>query len=192
MALKQDNSRGYAALRERAAIVDRAGYGRILLTGADRRSYLQGLLTNDIEALAPGTGCYAAMLNAQGRMLTDMRVLELGDARPARRALACRRPRFAITSTISSSRRTSQVADVTASRVEFGLYGPRALDVLRAAGTEGAAPSRAFDVTRVRIGGADALLVATDGPAAGYDVIGAAADASAIRQALIAAGAERR
>jgi len=73
--LKQDNSSGYAALRDAAALVDRATPGRIVLTGADRRGYLQGLLTNDIEALTPGTGCYAAMLNAQGRMLTDMRVL---------------------------------------------------------------------------------------------------------------------
>ena len=43
------------------------------------RSYLQGLLTNDIAALTPGTGCYAALLTAQGRMMADMRVLELGD-----------------------------------------------------------------------------------------------------------------
>ena len=49
-----------------------------MLTGADRRAYLQGLLTNDIEALTPGTGCYAALLTAQGRMMTDMRVIELG------------------------------------------------------------------------------------------------------------------
>jgi len=62
-----------------AGLVDPAWNGRLLLTGADRRSYLQGLLTNDIDALAPGTSCYAAMLTAQGRMLTDMRVYELGD-----------------------------------------------------------------------------------------------------------------
>src|SRR5262245_409709 len=70
----------YLALREQAALVDRSSRGRLLLTGADRRTYLQGLLTNDIEALSPGTGCYAALLTAQGRMVSDMRVLELGDA----------------------------------------------------------------------------------------------------------------
>src|SRR6476660_7361779 len=80
VALKQDNSSGYTALTGGAGLIDRTDGGRILLTGADRRSYLQGLLTNDIEALAPGTGCYAAMLTAQGRMMTDMRVLELGEA----------------------------------------------------------------------------------------------------------------
>jgi folate-binding Fe-S cluster repair protein YgfZ len=48
--LKQDNSSGYAGLRHGAAIVDRPD-ARLLLRGADRRSYLQGILTNDIEAL---------------------------------------------------------------------------------------------------------------------------------------------
>ena len=49
------------------------------MSGADRRSYLQGLLTNDIQALTPGTGCYAAWLTPQGRMLTDLYVFESGD-----------------------------------------------------------------------------------------------------------------
>jgi folate-binding protein YgfZ len=49
------------------------------VAGTDRASYLQGLLTNDILALTPGTGCYAAWLTAQGRMLTDLHVLESGD-----------------------------------------------------------------------------------------------------------------
>ena len=49
------------------------------MSGADRASYLQGLLTNDIQALTPGTGCYAAWLTPQGRMLTDLHVYESGD-----------------------------------------------------------------------------------------------------------------
>ena len=52
-------------MREGAALVTGSRTGRILLKGRDRRSYLQGLLTNDIETLQPGTGCYAAMLTAQ-------------------------------------------------------------------------------------------------------------------------------
>ena len=176
-------------MRERAAIVDHSGYGRILLTGADRRSYLQGLLTNDIEALTPGTGCYAAMLNAQGRMLTDMRVLELGEAVlldvPLLVSAAIRDhlDNFIFSEDV-------QVEDVTSSRAEIGLYGPRAIEILQSAGTDGAAPSSPFAVTRVRIAGVDALLVATDGSVPGYDVVSPAADAAAIRQALVAAGAE--
>lgn len=49
--------------------------GRMLVTGADRVAWLQGLLTNDVRALGPGMGTYAAYLTPQGRMITDMIVL---------------------------------------------------------------------------------------------------------------------
>jgi folate-binding protein YgfZ len=51
---------------------------QIAVAGRDRATYLQGLLTNDIVALGPGTGCYSAWLSPQGRMLTDLHVLESG------------------------------------------------------------------------------------------------------------------
>jgi folate-binding Fe-S cluster repair protein YgfZ len=70
----------YRALREGAGLVDRSPRGRLRLTGPDRREYLQGLLTNDIAALVPGAGCYAALLTAQGRMISDMYVIETGEA----------------------------------------------------------------------------------------------------------------
>jgi tRNA-modifying protein YgfZ len=57
----------YRALRGASALLDRSWRGRLRLTGEDRRDYLQGLLTNDIAALRAGTGCYAALLTAQGR-----------------------------------------------------------------------------------------------------------------------------
>ncbi len=69
----------YRAVRQAAGVLDRSSRGRIVLKGADRRTFLHALLTNDIAALGPGTGCYAALLTPQGRMVTDMRVFELGD-----------------------------------------------------------------------------------------------------------------
>jgi len=69
----------YDAARRRSAFVDRSDRGRIVVSGADRRSYLQGLLTNDIAALGQGHGCYAAYLTAHGRMIADLHVYELGD-----------------------------------------------------------------------------------------------------------------
>src|SRR5258706_14090277 len=69
----------YDAARHRAAFLDRNHLGRIVVSGADRASYLQGLLTNDVVALKAGQGCYAAYLTAQGRMIADLHVYELGD-----------------------------------------------------------------------------------------------------------------
>lgn len=71
---------GYQAARERAASIDRSERGRIVVSGADRASYLQGLLTNDVVALKAGEGCYSAYLTPQGRMIADLFVYELGDA----------------------------------------------------------------------------------------------------------------
>ena len=69
----------YRALREEA------GYTRrerawITVEGADAAEYLQGQLTNDIEALKPGAGTYSALLDRKGRMQADMRVLRLSDS----------------------------------------------------------------------------------------------------------------
>ena len=72
-------SEGYAAIREGAAIGAVEARVPLGVSGGDRASYLQGLLTNDIEALESGTGCYSAWLTPQGRLLTDLHVLESGD-----------------------------------------------------------------------------------------------------------------
>ena len=175
-------------MRHGAALVDRPA-GRILLTGADRRAYLQGLLTNDIEALTPGTGCYAAMLTAQGRMMTDARVLELGDAIllevPAAVTGAIRDhlDRFIFAEDVV-------VQDVTAERAELGLYGPRAEDVLRRAVTTGALPGDLYSSTRAEMAGADVVLVRGDAPGIpGYDVIVSAGGAAAVERVLREAGA---
>jgi folate-binding protein YgfZ len=66
-------------LDEKAAIGAVAPRSAIGVSGRDRASYLQGLLTNDIQALTAGTGCYAAWLTPQGRMLTDLHVFESGE-----------------------------------------------------------------------------------------------------------------
>ncbi|MBL8139175.1 MAG: aminomethyltransferase family protein [Acidobacteria bacterium] len=70
---------GHDLLRTGAALVTHADRGTVRVTGAERASWLQGLLSNDIEALTPGRGCYAAWLTPQGRMLTDAVVLAEDD-----------------------------------------------------------------------------------------------------------------
>jgi folate-binding protein YgfZ len=170
--LKQDNSSGYQALILGAALVDPVWTGRLLLTGADRLAYLQGLITNDIGALTPGTGCYAAMLNAQGRMLTDLHVFELGDSvlltLPASVTPSIREhlDRFIFAEDVA-------VQDVSASLAQIGVYGPRAEAVVT--------------VARSRSG---AVVVSSDEAAVqGFDVFVDAASAAAVREALANAGA---
>jgi len=70
----------YRALQGAAGLVQPGDRGVIRVGGTDRATWLQGLLTNDIAALRAGHGCYAAWLTPQGRMLSDMQVLETGNA----------------------------------------------------------------------------------------------------------------
>ena len=60
-------------------IVDRSERGKLLLTGSEAKEFLHGQVTNDIEGLTEGHGCYAAFLTHKGKMLGDMRVLDLGE-----------------------------------------------------------------------------------------------------------------
>jgi folate-binding protein YgfZ len=60
--------------------VDRSDRGRLRLTGKDRQSFLQGMVTNDVGRLTPGQGCYAFLLDATGHVLADVRVLCLENA----------------------------------------------------------------------------------------------------------------
>jgi folate-binding protein YgfZ len=67
----------YRALREEAGYLDRSGRGKLTVKGPDAAEYLQGQLTNDIEALDTEQGCYAALLDRKGHLQADMRVLHL-------------------------------------------------------------------------------------------------------------------
>ncbi len=69
----------YRALIESCGLLDRSERGKLALTGSEAKAFLAGQVTNDIEALLPGSGCYAAFLTPKGKMLGDLRTLDLGE-----------------------------------------------------------------------------------------------------------------
>src|SRR5262249_41646703 len=69
----------YRTVTEACGVLDRSERGKLALTGPEAKSFLQGQVTNDVEALVPGQGCYAAFLTPKGKMLGDLRVLDAGD-----------------------------------------------------------------------------------------------------------------
>src|SRR5690348_15549761 len=77
--VRATSAAAYEAARRRAAWIERGDRGRIVVSGRDRGTYLQGLLTNDVAALTAGHAQYAAYLTAQGRMIAGLYVYELGD-----------------------------------------------------------------------------------------------------------------
>jgi folate-binding protein YgfZ len=126
------SSTAYEAARHRAALIDRSDRGRLVVSGTDRASYLQGLLTNDIAALRSGQGCYAAYLTAQGRMIADLWVYELGDAilldmnGEVKDSVLARLDQFVFSEDV-------QLGDVTAAFAQIAVVGPRAASRVAAA-----------------------------------------------------------
>ena len=72
--------KGYQELREDAAWINLSGRGEIIATGEDRARLLHAMSTNHIQGLEEGQGCYVFFLNAQGRILADANILNVGDS----------------------------------------------------------------------------------------------------------------
>src|SRR5277367_4823059 len=54
--------------------------GFLAVSGADRRAFLQGLVSNDVDKVSPLQARYAALLTAQGKYLHDFMMIELAGA----------------------------------------------------------------------------------------------------------------
>lgn len=65
----------YRAANEGCAVFDASGREQLRVTGSEAVSFIQGMVTNDVEALAPGGSCYAALLTVKGSMVGDARIL---------------------------------------------------------------------------------------------------------------------
>jgi len=124
---------GYQALREGAAWLDLSPRGRILARGRDRTRLLHNLTTNDVKRLAPGSGCYAFLLNPQGRIQSDLEIFCFADhfllgSEPEMRARVIEQIRRYIISD------QVEIEDVTEETSAVAVEGPRAAAALAALG----------------------------------------------------------
>ena len=140
-------------------MIDRSSQGKIELGGSDRASFLHALLTNDVLALKAGTGCYAALLTPQGRMIADMRVIEVGDrllldVSPAvAPALSARLEQLIFSEDV-------RVTDATGALGEVGVHGPESAAVIQSSmGVEAARLVSLSQYQNVRAGTGDAPMV---------------------------------
>jgi folate-binding protein YgfZ len=69
----------YELVIESAGLLDRSERGMFVVRGSEAVDFLQGQVSNDVEGLAPGQGCYATILNHKGKLRTDLRVLRGDD-----------------------------------------------------------------------------------------------------------------
>jgi folate-binding protein YgfZ len=139
--------------------------GVLKLTGSERHTWLQGMVTNDVEKLKPGESCYAAHLNAQGKVVAQMTVLAGEDAiwliveQVAVEKLAAVFDRLIIMEDV-------QVQNVSPEYDVLGLVGPGA--------------------SGMTVPDADALAARTD---LGYDLIVPKGAVTRVSETLVNAGA---
>jgi folate-binding protein YgfZ len=91
---------GYEAVLspEGVGFTHRTHRGLLELTGRDRQSFLQGMVSNDVAALIPGQSCHAALLDSSAHLLAELNI-------------HCRPDSLMIETDASNSMRVSQTLD---------------------------------------------------------------------------------
>jgi folate-binding protein YgfZ len=183
MASLDTLSADYRAITESCGLLDRSERGKLALSGADARSFLQGQVTNDVEALPVGGGCYAAFLTPKGKMLGDLRILNAGDEllldteRMALQALFNMIRRFSLGYAVELHKRT----------LERGLLSLISPDAAPTAELEDLPAEEHAHVPAI-VGGVRVRAIRTD---VGIDLLCDSSDTDALRAALLDAGAVR-
>ena len=175
----------HTVLTTACGLVDRSDRGKLALTGGEAAGLLSGQVTNEVEALEEGRGCYAALLTNKGKMLGDLRVLRIGGAAPELH-LDCER--VALQALFDQLRRAAigwqaELEKRTVQEALSSLIGPTA----RAVAGVSDLPFEEHVHLPVTIADAPARAIATD---VGVDVLCRAEDAERVRAALLQAGAQ--
>ena len=135
----------FTALTKTAGLLDLSNRSRLCLLGADRAKFLHGQVTNDINGLAEHTGCYAALVNAKGKMESDLFAYRLAEEilldfeSGLADAVRTRLESFIIADDV-------EVADVAPHFGLLSVQGPKAAEVL--ATLELPAPESEFSLAK--------------------------------------------
>jgi folate-binding protein YgfZ len=165
------------------ALLDATGWIRV--TGSDRVRWLNGMVSNFTQQLAPGEGCYNFVLNAQGRIQGDLTAFAEADAylletrREQVPALMAHLDRFIIMDDV-------ELADITETRKGLLLVGPRTPEHLEQFGVN----VESLHSATIGWHSADVQVIHAYSPLVPrYELWSDAATIDALSQTLVAAGA---
>jgi len=181
-----DGGGEYDALRTACGIVDRSDRGLVVVSGSDGLSFLQSLLSQDLDGLADGDGVHALLLQPQGKLTADVRVLRVGDecwldCDPGVGAtLAAALTRFRI-------RVDATIEDRSAATGCLTVAGPQSAAVVSAA--LGVDPPVARLAHLALPTDSSVRVVRAAPPLDAYDIIGPTTALGPVFDALVAAGA---
>ena len=161
---------------------------KIVLTGEDRMRWLNGMVTNNVRDLAPGHGFYAFLLNPQGKIQGDLYALNRGEdivldiARDQTAKLLAIFDHYIIMDDVN-------VDDASDRLAAIGVQGPKARQVLRAAGID--VPELApLQLSALTWRDSEMTLVRAEAwKGEGYEIWLSPEDSASLLQALTQAGA---
>jgi folate-binding protein YgfZ len=183
-AAQQNRLDADRVVREGCGLLDRSERGKLAFTGAQAKGFLQGQVTNDVEGLAPGTGCYAALLSPKGKMLGDLRILDTGEEV----WLDTERSALQAIFNVLHRARVGYDAELHKRTLERGLLSLVGPDARRVAGPEAEQlPDVEHASAAIELDGLAARAVVTD---LGIDLICDAGDTPALTAVLTARGAQ--
>jgi folate-binding protein YgfZ len=139
----------HAALLQRAGLLDLSFRSRLCITGADRVRFLHGQVTNDVKRLQTGSGCYAALITAKGKMQSDLNIYSLADEilldfEPGlTQTVSDRLEKYIIADDV-------QVVDVSSLFGLLSIQGPKASEALQSLGLFSNLPSQPFAFVNVQ------------------------------------------
>jgi folate-binding protein YgfZ len=139
----------HAALRGSVGVLDLSFRSRLCLTGQDRVRFLHGQVTNSVKDLQPGQGCYAALVTAKGKMVSDLNIYCLPeelllDFEPGfASTVAQRLEKYIIADDV-------QVVDVSGPYGLLSAQGPKAPAAIASLGLALTPPSLLYSFTSVQ------------------------------------------
>ena len=178
----------YAAIRKLAAIIDQPQRAVLDIRGADRISFLNRMVTQELKGFAPGQMRKTFWLNRKGRVDGDLTLLELGDrvladvdVHAAARCIA------GLASYVISEE--VMIADATAQYHRLGAHGPLALEMVSGAAEQAISSVEPGTFVAARIAGHEVLVARDDSTGEiGLELFVPTAGVVAVYAALLAKG----
>jgi folate-binding protein YgfZ len=161
----------YKAVRSAAGLIDRCHRSLLQVTGPDRFSFLQGMLSNELRDIKPGEGQYATVLNQQGKVLGDVRVLQSENSfyldlwAVVKDKIVAHLNRYLVADEV-------EIGDRSEGYGTLSVQGPQATRLLQNLVTQGEVPERPLRHTIVDVDGVKICVVRDSHTGeAGFDLI---------------------
>ena len=177
----------HRAIRNGVGVIE-MGYGIVAIEGADRIEYVDNIVSNRVPE-ENGAGCYALLLNPQGRIQSDLYIYNAGEK------LLLFTPPAEAAPLVEEWREKVFIQDVEISDVSdefgvFGVHGPMSTEKIASVLNHAGAPEPELTFVRGSMADAGVTVIASDNPTGeeGYEVICGAADAEDVMDTLLNRG----